>query len=98
MAVIVLVASLALSAGQASTTLKSASFQTDPGWDSRNNRQVPAVLPKVTQDFGRSRTSFASTANGEVGGTVVRATRPAFYAVKTAKTSNDPLSASGTFA
>jgi hypothetical protein len=81
------------------TVLKTETFDHDPGWDGFNNRMVPEVAPKVTQDFGYSHTSFASKTAGELGGEVCRASEPAWYAAKIApKTLDDKLSASGTFA
>src|SRR5438270_10286232 len=64
-------------------TLKVEQFDKDPGWEGFNNHLVPARLPTVTQDFGYSpATSFASRNKGEVGGSVARAARPAYYADK----------------
>lgn len=78
---------------------RSQSFDRDPGWEGRNNRQLPRELPTVTQDFGYSETSFAGKARGEMGGRVTRASEPAYYAVRTGpKTLDEPLSASGSFA
>ena len=82
-----------------STALKSESFDRDPGWEGHNNRIVPATLPVVKQDFGYSATHFAGKAAGEIGGTIMRASRAAFYGEKiTPRTLDDKLTASGTFA
>ncbi len=79
--------------------LKSESFDRDPGWEGLNNRIEVDEARTVTQDFGYSPTNFAGEAKGEVGGTVTRASRPAFYGARIAtKTLDDKLSASGTFA
>jgi hypothetical protein len=80
--------------------LKSESFDEDPGWEGYNNRLVPRVIPTATQDYGYSgETRFASTKRGEVGGKVVRCSTPTYYAARVpAKTLNDKLTASGTFA
>lgn len=78
---------------------RTETFDRDPGWEGRNNRTVPAGVEMVTQDFGYSATSYASKEKGEIGGTVWRAVRPAWYAEKISpKTLDDKLSASGTFA
>jgi hypothetical protein len=81
------------------TTQKNERFDRDPGWEGNNNRVVPKEYPTVTQDFGFSATNFAGKSAGEMGGKITRASEPAFYAAKIgAKTLNDKLSASGSFA
>ena len=86
-------------AGPPKPSLKTESFDTDPGWEGHNNRLRPKVLPSITQDFGYSQTNFASAKKGELGGKVVRCMTPSYYAAKIeAETLNDKLSASGTFA
>jgi hypothetical protein len=79
--------------------VKHESFDRDPGWEGHNNRLLPRVMPTITQDFGYSKTQFASKERGEIGGKVVRCAAPSYYAAKVAgKTLNDRLTASGTFA
>lgn len=79
--------------------LKSERFDKDPGWEAHNNRIVPERVPTVIQDFGYSKTKYASKREGELGGRVTRASEPAFYADKLGPlTLDDRLSASGTFA
>jgi hypothetical protein len=79
--------------------LKTERFDRDPGWEGFNNRVVPTKPRTVTQDFGYSPTNFAGKGKGEVGGTVTRAARPAFYGKKVGrKTLDDKLTASGSFA
>lgn len=79
--------------------LKTENFDKDPDWEGHNNRLVPKAFPRVTQDFGYTRTNIAGNAPGEIGGSVQRANEAAFYAAKIApKTLDDTLSASGTFA
>jgi hypothetical protein len=102
---LMLLVTLAVGAGegraddQAKPTLKTESFDKDPGWEGHNNRIVPERAPTVTQDFGYSKTNFAAKAAGELGGQVTRASEPAYYADKIgAVTLDDKLSASGTFA
>src|SRR5215213_2302201 len=74
-------------------------FEKDPGWEGHNNRVVPKSLKTVEQNFGHSATNFAGNAAGEIGGRIWRCSTPASYADKiAAKTLNDRLSASGTFA
>lgn len=79
--------------------LKRESFDRDPSWEAYRNRIVVEETKAVTQDFGFSSTNFAGSEKGEVGGTITRASTPAFYGTKIAtKTLDDRLSASGTFA
>src|SRR5262245_42102810 len=100
-----LLIALAVSAGsgladnQPKPTLKTQSFDRDPGWEGHNNRITPERVPTVTQDFGYSKTNFAGKAAGELGGQITRASKPAYYADKIAAvTLDDKLSASGSFA
>ncbi len=80
-------------------SVKTESFDQDPGWEGHNNRLLPKVLPSITQDFGYSETNFTSTQKGELGGKIFRCMTPCYYAAKIEpKTLNDKLSASGTFA
>ena len=79
--------------------LKSESFDRDPNWEARNNRITPARIPTIVQNFGYSGTNIAGKAAGEMGGQITRAAEPAYYADRIgAKTLNEKLSASGTFA
>jgi hypothetical protein len=81
------------------SALRTESFDADPGWEGHNNRVVPKNVPTVRQDFGYSKTHFAGRAGGEVGGVIQRSTTPASYAAEiAAKTLDDRLTASGTFA
>lgn len=71
--------------------MKVEHFDHDPGWEAFNNRVAPTKVRAVTQDFGYR--------TGEIGGTVMRAGKPAYCAADIgAKTLHDKLSASGTFA
>lgn len=91
--------SLALAGIGLAAELRSETFDRDPGWDEYNNRIEITDARTAVQDYGYSRTNFASTLTGEVGGLVTRGSHPTFYAMKVAtKTLNDRLSASGTFA
>ncbi len=86
-------------AAPAPPVLKTENFDRDPGWEEHNNRIVPAKPLIVKQDFGYSATNHAGKAAGEVGGAIQRSTTPASYAAKIpAKTLDDKLSASGSFA
>jgi hypothetical protein len=77
---------------------RTQNFDKDPNWEGTNNR-IEKKAPPVTQDFGYRTTNLAGKAAGEMGGTVTRASEPAFYADKISpRTLNDKLSASGTFA
>src|SRR2546421_33276 len=80
-AVIVTVQSRAMGE-QPPLVLRSQSFDRDPGWEAYNNRIVPKEYPRITQDFGYSRTHFAGRAAGEMGGVIWRAAEPAYYADK----------------
>ncbi len=94
---------LGLTAGraedQAKTVIKTEHFDSDPGWESHNNRIVPKKYPMIVQDFGYSKTNVAGKSPGEMGGQVWRASEPAYYAARIGpRTLDDKLSASGTFA
>jgi hypothetical protein len=83
----------------AKTTTRSESFDVDPHWDGRQNRQAPERAPLIHQDFGYSRTHHAGKAAGEIGGEFWQATEPAYYAKRIESRSfEDRLSASGTLA
>ncbi|MEO7300150.1 MAG: hypothetical protein ABI042_16420 [Verrucomicrobiota bacterium] len=85
---------------QTTIRLKTEHFDRDPGWEGHNNRVVPKVGKMVKQDFGYSATHFAGKVAGELGGVIKRSTTPASYAaeLKPAKTLDDKLTASGSFA
>ncbi|MBI3875018.1 MAG: hypothetical protein HY300_03455 [Verrucomicrobia bacterium] len=85
---------------QTKTQIKTEHFDRDPDWEGHNNRLVPKNVTPITQNFGYSPdTHFAGKAAGEIGGVIVRATEPAFYADRIAsRTLKDKFSASGTFA
>ena len=69
---------------------RTQSFGEDPNWDQHNNRLIPKDPPMVTQDFGWG--------DGKMGGTVMRASEPAYYAASIGtRTLDEKLSASGTF-
>ena len=94
-----LVAATGAADDSAKTSLKIERFDKDPGWEGHNNRIIPDHSPTVVQDFGYSKTKFAGNIQGELGGQVMRASEPAYYAEKIGpKTLDDKLSASGTFA
>src|SRR5262249_10890956 len=80
-------------------SVKTESFDRDPGWEGHNNRLLPIELPSVTQDFAYSETHIASTKKRELGGKVVRCMTPCYYAARIEpRTLKDKLGASGTFA
>jgi hypothetical protein len=97
---------VAITASAARAGQRSQSFDADPGWQAVHNRMLPDKRPAVTQDFGYSQTHFAGSAAaaaaaaaGEMGGTVQRASEPAFYADRIGPATLDQkLTASGTFA
>src|SRR4051812_25908825 len=91
--------SAAIDSRKAVAFMKVAHFDSDPGWEGWENRP-PARTPKtVEQEFGFSPTNFAGKEKEEIGGTIWRDSKIAWYADKIpAKTLDDRLSASGTFA
>jgi hypothetical protein len=101
---VLLIASAGVTAGVADAppapTLKTERFDRDPDWEGYNNHIAPKRVSVVKQDFGYSATNFAGKSAGELGGVVQRASTPAFYAapLAPAKTLNDRLTASGSFA
>src|SRR4051794_34924511 len=89
----------AIAIGAASPDSKSESFDRDPGWEGVGNRIVPKLVPTVVQNFGYNATNIAGKAAGEMGGRVMRASEPAYYADNIGtKSLDDKLSASGTLA
>ena len=83
---------LAAQAPDAVTTIKTEHFDQDPGWPGHNNR-IGRERPPVTvkQDFGHA------DGVGKVGGFVMPAAEPAYYAapLSGAHTLEQPLSAAG---
>jgi hypothetical protein len=77
--------------------LKSETFDSDPGWDARNNRASDPAPRQIVQNFGFNRTSTnAGGAAGEIGGFITPAGEPAFYGKLIQNASfNEPLSATG---
>jgi hypothetical protein len=78
--------------------LKFEAFNTNPGWDARNNRATDPGARQIVQNFGYEASgSNAGGPAGEIGGFVTPAGEPAYYAkVIAEKSLNDVLSASGT--
>jgi hypothetical protein len=76
---------------------KTENFDTDPGWDSHNNRSASPEPRSIRQDFGYSPTQCVQgSAPGEIGGFITPSAEPAYYAKQIPeKTFHDPLSASG---
>ena len=77
--------------------LKTETFDTDPGWDGRNNRATDPAARQIVQNFGfSSSTTNAGGPAGEIGGFITPAGEPAFYGKVISPASfNDLLSASG---
>jgi hypothetical protein len=67
-----------LAVGQ--TTQRQQDFARDPGWQGVNNRLKPQPVPEKHQDFGYRTSNHAGHEPGEIGGTVCRSVRPAYYA------------------
>ncbi len=74
---------------QTPPTLKTESFDRDPGWDNSVNRVEASNPPTVTQDFGWSP--------GKIGGTVWQSITPASYGMPLDRplSFKDAFSASG---
>jgi hypothetical protein len=92
--------SIAAGCARSSETIaKTEHFDKDPLWEGWQNRIKPREAKTVEQEFGFSATNFAGKAKSEIGGTIWRDSKVAWYADKIPdKTLNDRLSASGTFA
>jgi hypothetical protein len=77
--------------------LKSETFDTDPGWDGRNNRATDPASRRIVQNFGfNSSSSNAGGSTGEIGGFITPAGEPAFYGKVISPASfTDRLSVSG---
>lgn len=74
-------------------------FSRDPGWQGVNNRLRPQPVPEKRQDFGFRAAHHAGGEPGEIGGTVWRSIRPAYYAKVIEPLSLESrLTASGTVA
>jgi hypothetical protein len=78
--------------------LKHETFDSDPGWEGRNNRATDPGPRTIVQNFGFSgSTTNAGGPAGEIGGFITPAGEPAYYATMITPASfNDPLSVSGT--
>ncbi len=75
---------------------RTQNFDTNPNWDSHNNRATTPALRTVTQNFGYKTTANAGGAAGEVGGLINPAGEAAYYAKAfAARSFEQPLSASG---
>lgn len=75
---------------------KTERFNTDPGWDGRNNRSITAPPVSVTQNFGFTASAHAGGPSGEVGGFITPTGEPAYYAkVLSNLTFNDAFSVTG---
>src|SRR5213595_1900724 len=80
---------VAVEARAGDTVVKTEHFDKDPLWEGWQNRIKPKEAKTVEQEFGFSATNFAGKAKGEVGGTIWRDSKVAWYAVKfLAKTLN----------
>src|ERR1700719_1118894 len=71
-------------ASAAVVPVQGAVSLTRPGqslnWQGRGNSVNRSRCRQVTQAFGYSATTFASTSPGEIGGTIIRAQRVAYFA------------------
>ncbi len=80
-------------------TMRQAGLTDKPNWIGVGNRASQLRPRPITQAFGYTRTRFADDRPGEIGGTIVRAATPAWYARPCPqRTLTDRFSASGTFA
>jgi hypothetical protein len=94
---IIIIATSSASVHGQTLLLKAETFDTDPGWDGRNNRATDPDPRQLVQNFGFSGSSTnAGGPAGEIGGFITPAGEPAFYGkVITPVSFNDTLSASG---
>src|SRR2546429_6436615 len=61
-------------------SLKTETFDADPGWDGRNNRATDPAPRQIVQNFGfNSSSTNAGGSAGEIGGFITPAGRPAFF-------------------
>jgi hypothetical protein len=91
-----MISALAASTHGQTLLLKRETFDTDPGWDGRNNRATDPPPRQIVQNFGYSSTANAGGAAGEIGAFITPAGEPAFYAkVITPVSFTNTLSASG---
>jgi hypothetical protein len=96
---VVVIVGIGRSEEESRLVMRTESFDRDPGWEGHCNRIEPQLPRIVAQDFGYRGTNFAGKEKGEIGGRVWRSSMQASYAAKIpAKTLNDKLAASGTFA
>jgi len=59
--------------------LKTETFDTDPGWEGRNNRATDPGPRQIVQNFGfSSGSASAGGPAGEIGGFITPAGEPAF--------------------
>lgn len=95
-----IVASLMVQAGGAICGAeRTEHFDREPNWEGHNQRTARDTPETVRQDFGFSPTAHAGGKAGEIGGFVMPAGEPAYYAAKIpTATFEAPLSASGTLA
>lgn len=86
------------SGDEPTASIKTESFDRDPAWEGLNNHIVPDKAPTIAQAFGYRRSQNAGGGAGEMGGTVWRSSKPAFYGKKIeTRTLDDKLLASGAF-
>ncbi len=73
-------------------------FTVEPAWEGRSNRNVPAKVKTITQNFGHRTSHLAGGKDaGEIGGSIYKHQLLASYAKPIpVKTLDDRLSASGT--
>jgi hypothetical protein len=84
---------------ESASALKTESFERDPDWEGFNNHVAPKRIPTVLQNFGYSASNYAGKDKGEIGGQVWRSSTRASYATGVpAKTLQDKLASSGSFA
>jgi hypothetical protein len=78
--------------------IRRENFSVEPAWEGRSNRNVPAKVKTITQDFGHRTSHFAGGKEaGEVGGSIHKHQSLASFAKPVpVKTLDDRLSASGT--
>src|SRR4051794_26702304 len=88
-----------IAAEETQTSAKVEHCEQDPGWEAYQNKVAGQKNPLVRQSFGYRDSNIAGKSKGEIGGRIQRSSLPAYFVDRiAAKTLDDKLSASGTFA
>src|SRR5256885_2945756 len=74
-----MISTLATSTHGQPLLLKTETFETDPGWDGRNNRATDPGPRQIVQNFGFSSSTNAGGSAGEIGGFITPAGEAGIY-------------------